>query len=63
MSNKEIETLIRKEGVFKWQIARVLQIHEGTFSRWFRDPLTEEQVRAIVAAIEQIKLDKLKSKG
>ena len=61
MRNKEIESLFKKSGVFKWEVARKLGIHEGTFSRWFRDPLTDAQTKAIIAAIEEVKLDRLKA--
>ncbi len=60
MRNREIESLFKKSGVFKWEVARKLGIHEGTFSRWFRDTLTDAQTKSIIAAIEEVKLDKLK---
>ena len=60
MSNQDIERLIKQEHIYKWQIARKIGIHETSFVRWFRDVLTEEQVRRILSAIQEIKLDRLK---
>ena len=63
MNNADIAVLLRKEGIYRWEIARKLGIHEGTFSRWFRNELSREQVRQIIGAIEEIKLDRVKAKG
>ncbi len=58
--NDQINEVLRKEGIFKWQIARKLKIHESTFSRMFRDELTEAQTQQIMSAVEEIKLERLK---
>ena len=63
MNNADIAVLLRKEGIYRWQIARKLGIHEGTIYRWFRNELSREQVRQIIGAIEEIKLDRVKAKG
>lgn len=63
MNNADIAVLLRKEGIYRWEIARKLGIHEGTFSRWFRSELSREQMRQIIGAIEEIKLDRVKAKG
>ncbi len=58
MNNKEIEELLKEEKIFKWQIAKKLGIHETTFVRWFRDEISEEQLKKIHNAISLIKADK-----
>lgn len=61
MKKAEIERLIRMEGIYRWEIAKAIGIHETSLSRWFRDELTEQQTLAVLAAIEQIKLKCLKA--
>lgn len=60
MSNREIEYLLKQEGIYKWQIAKKIGIHETTFVRWFRKELTQEQIQQVLSAIEEIKLGRLK---
>ena len=60
MTNKEIEVLLKKENIYKWQIAKKIGIHETSFIRWFREELKQEQVQQVLSAIEEIKLDRLK---
>ncbi len=56
MTKGEIERLIRAEDIHRWQIAKVIGVHESSLSRWFRaDELTEEQTVRILSAVEQIK--------
>lgn len=57
MNNKDIEKPLKKERIFKWQIAKQLGIHKTTFVRWFRDELTAVQIQQIQIAIEKIKAD------
>lgn len=60
MNNKEMETLLKQEGIYKWQIAKKIGIHETTFIRWFREPLTQEQQMQVKSAIADIKQDRQK---
>jgi len=57
MVNKRIKELIKENRIYNWEIAKVLNIHESTLSRWFREPLSDEQEKLISLAIEKIKLD------
>ena len=41
MSNDEIKQLLKKENIYMWQIAKVLNIHETTFGKWFREPVSK----------------------
>lgn len=61
MNNQKIEQLLKREKIFKWQVARKIGIHETSFVRWFRDELSDEQVRRILSAVEEIKLERLKA--
>lgn len=61
MNNQKIEQLLKHEKIFKWQVARKIGIHETSFVRWFRDELSDEQVRRILSAVEEIKLERLKT--
>lgn len=59
MTKSEIERLIRAEDIHRWEIAKVIGVHESTLSRWFRaDELTEEQTQQVLSAVEQIKQTK-----
>lgn len=58
MSNEEIRQLLKKEKIYMWQLAKVLEIHETTFGKWFREPLSENRKKAILSAIETIKQTK-----
>lgn len=59
MSNAEIANLMKKEGIFQWQIAKRLNMHETSLSRWFRSELTQEQQQRILGAIEEIRLERI----
>lgn len=58
--NLEIIRLLKKEDIFRWQVAERIGIHESTFCRWFRKELTKEQVQQILTAVEEIKKQRLK---
>lgn len=60
MSNNEIKQLLKKENIYMWQVAKVLNIHETTFGKWFREPLTKERQMQVISAIESIKLSRTK---
>ena len=61
MKNEEMKQLLKNENIYMWQIAQVLKIHETTFGKWFRTPLTQDQQRQILSAIETIKLTRDKT--
>lgn len=62
MSNKEIKELLHRENIYMWQVARKIGIHETSFCKWFREPLSQEQEQMVLSAVEEIKLDRLKMK-
>lgn len=59
MSNKEIECLLRQKKIYKWQIAKQIGIHETSFVRWFREPLSQVQIQQILHAIDEIQSNTL----
>ena len=62
MSNQEMKKLLKEEHIYMWEVAKKLSIHEATFSKWFREELTEEKQQQILSAVEAIKLDRLDTK-
>ena len=61
MTNKEIEELLKAEHIYKWVVAKKLNIHETTFIRWFRDEMSDERKLLVLSAVEEIKLDRMKA--
>ena len=59
MKKAEIERLIRMEGICRWEVAKAIGIHETSLSRWFRTELSEEQAKAVLSAIEKIKMERM----
>ena len=55
MSNQEMKKLLKEEHIYMWEV-------EATFSKWFREELTEEKQQQVLSAIEAIKLDRLDTK-
>lgn len=60
MNNIKIIRILKKEDIYRWQIAKKIVIHETTLCRWFREDLTQEQIQQILLAVEEVKLDRLK---
>lgn len=60
MTSRELKKMFKDEGIFMWEIARVLKIHETTFGKWFREErLSQERERLVLAAVGQIKQDRM----
>ena len=55
--NEGINSEIKRSRINKYEIAEKLGLHEFSFSRWFRKPLTEEQIEQIREAIKKIKAE------
>lgn len=59
MTCKELKQMFKDEGIYMWEIAKVLKIHEVTFGKWFReDRLSSEREMLVLAAVEQIKTER-----
>ena len=48
MSNFEIRSYAMEKGVKNWQIAKALEMHEGTFSRKLRSELSSDEKTRIM---------------
>ncbi len=56
MTSKEFKQMFKDEGIFMWEIARALKIHEVTFGKWFReDNLSKDREQLVLSAIKEIK--------
>ncbi|MEC3814160.1 hypothetical protein PNF30_16240 [Bacillus safensis] len=53
-TNMEIRKAIENSGIFTWQIAKQLGVHENTFYRWMREEITGERREKVLAAIKDI---------
>lgn len=63
MTSKELKQMFKDEGIYMWEIARALKIHEVTFGKWFReDRLSVEREALVLSAVEQIKQDRMEKK-
>lgn len=61
MNNEQIKDLMKENSIFMWQVAKKLNVYETSFCKWFREELSEERKQQVLSAIEEIKLDRLKS--
>lgn len=52
--NQDIKNYAKAKGVRLWQIAEVLHINDGNFSRKFRKELSETQKEEIVRIIDEL---------
>ena len=60
MTSKELKQMFKDEGIYMWEIARALKIHEVTFGKWFReDALSKEREMLVLSAVEQIKQERM----
>lgn len=62
MNSKEFKQMFKDEGIFMWEIAKVLKIHEVTFGKWFReDNLSKDREQLVLSAVKEIKLNRLEA--
>lgn len=62
MKNEQLKEVMRANNIYMWQVAKKLNVYETSFSKWFREELSEDRKRMVLSAIEEIKLDRLKQK-
>jgi len=62
MNNERLKEVMRENKIYMWEVAKKLKVYETSFSKWFRDELSEERKLLVMSAIEEIKLDRLKQK-
>lgn len=54
MRNKEIREAAKRAGVYLWQIAAELGIHDGNFSRKLRTELPTTEKKRIMEIIDRL---------
>lgn len=54
MKNRDIKEYAKSKGVRLWQIAEVLNINDGNFSRRLRKELPEVQKQEIIQIIDEL---------
>ena len=54
MANQEIKNLIKKQRLFRYEIADAMGISEGYLSTLLRKPLTEEMEQKVKEAIKKL---------
>lgn len=54
MANEDVKRILRKNGVYHYQVADALGLQDSAFSRLLRKDLTEEKKREIYAAVERL---------
>lgn len=54
MKNRDIKEYAKSKGVRLWQIAEVLHINDGNFSRRLRKELPEAQKQEIIQIIDEL---------
>jgi len=55
MTNEDLKMEMRTNKIYNWQVAHVLGVCEQTIIRWFRLPMSDEQLKKVSGAIEQLK--------
>ena len=63
MKNIGLRVKARNANVFLWEIAQVLGLNDGNFSRMLRKELSIEQVEEINNIIDNLKKSKLEKGG
>ena len=63
MSNAEIKRLLKNNNIYMWEVAKKLGIHETTFGKWFREPLSKDHQMQILSAVESIRLSRKKEEN
>lgn len=61
MNNEQLRAVMRENNIYMWQVAKKLNVYETSFSKWFREELSEERKQQVLSAIEEIKLERLKA--
>lgn len=54
-ANKEIREKAKEAGVYIWQIAEHIGVHDQTLNRWLRTELPDDKKDLIMAAVEDLR--------
>jgi len=63
MQNEEVRTAIRKSGLYNWQVASMIPLSDGNFSKWLRIEMNQNKKERVFAAIEKAKKNYLDEKS
>lgn len=55
MSGQDVKKYILSQGVRLWQVAKILGVNDGNFSRRLRNSFSDEEFCRITAAVSEIK--------
>ena len=58
-SNHELRSILSQNGLYIWQLAEAVGIHETTMTKWLRTPLNAEQQQRVDEALTQLTVDEL----
>lgn len=53
-SNSKVRAELARNGLFIWQLAEVVGVHETTMTKWLRTPLNEEQQKRVDRALNRL---------
>lgn len=52
--NQEIRDFLNSKGLYIWQLAELVGVHETTMTKWLRMPLNVEQKQRVAEAIKEL---------
>lgn len=52
--NQEIRDFLSGKGLYIWQLAELVDVHETTMTKWLRTPLNGEQQARVDEAIKEL---------
>lgn len=52
--NHKIRVELSKHGLFIWQLAEAVGVHETTMTKWLRTPLNDEQQARVDKALSEL---------
>ena len=52
--NQEIRDFLSGKGLYIWQLAEAVGVHETTMTKWLRTPLNGEQQARVDEAIKEL---------
>lgn len=53
-ANQDIRRAIKEAGLYQWQVAEYIGVHDTTFTRWLRVELEGKEKEDILSAIKSL---------
>ena len=53
-SNSKVRAELARNGLFIWQLAEAVGVHETTMTKWLRTPLNDEQQARVDKALSEL---------